>query len=519
MGKSKFVMEIEHFNKALHQAYPPMMDALWQAMTTGDSYWADRHAAFELQYINLLTSLKADINRGLDSSGLSFNQKRQLTVLRYEMLEYGENKDLQQQMLRLWNELHNRIATFRARLNDTDLSNGQISMLLSTQKDSFSRQQVWTAGMRLGEEIAHGLINLVKMRNQVARDQGFDNYFLMKLHSQEITMEELETSIAHLRNGLDASYRKVKEELDCDRASLFGISVTCLQPWHYHMLLLQGYPVRYSSYYFDIKASIPKLAQWLQKTDLGFLLSQMDLSERSGKDQANCCLNINRSKDIRLMCNLSADNISGLGILMHELGHAFYESGLDESLPFILRQPAHPFLSEAVALLFERLSINHKWLKELGLAGYPLMGEPIWEEELRKHLLIRLYSTIALVRFEKELYSNPTGHLNDIWWSIVEEVQCIQRPNNWDMPCWAAKAHLTTLPVYYYNYLFGEMAASQIRHTLRSQFHAEFTDQSLQWLRNRLIKPGSSQSWYTLLKDSTGMPLKASYLIEDLKME
>ncbi|MFC5407371.1 hypothetical protein [Cohnella soli] len=141
------------------------------------------------------------------------------------------------------------------------------------------------------------------------------------------------------------------------------------------------------------------------------VLKSADLLERPGKSQANCCLHIDRSGDIRLMGNISS-NLNGLRVFLHEVGHAVYESKLSAELPFSLRQPAHIFLSEAVALLFERLKEEEDWLKEMGISGDTDRSA---QKAYRDQRLVRLYWTMTVVKFERELYRNPEGSLNEIW--------------------------------------------------------------------------------------------------------
>jgi hypothetical protein len=110
--------------------------------------------------------------------------------------------------------------------------------------------------------------------------------------------------------------------------------------------------------------TLPGILQWFEDRglDTQFIYERADLSIRMGKSQANFCLPIDRSGDIRISCNLSSGQQS-LSLLLHEIGHAYYEQGIQADLPFMLRQPAHPFLSEATALLFERLALSADWLQ------------------------------------------------------------------------------------------------------------------------------------------------------------
>src|SRR5205823_6568184 len=72
----------------------------------------------------------------------------------------------------------------------------------------------------------------------------------------------------------------------------------------------------------------------------------------------------------------------------------------------------------------------------------------------------------VMTHFERGLYAQPDGDHDDRWWDLVERFQLVQRPDGRHAPDWAAKIHIAAAPVYYHNYLFGEMIASQLAASL-----------------------------------------------------
>ncbi len=66
-----------------------------------------------------------------------------------------------------------------------------------------------------------------------------------------------------------------------------------------------------------------------------------------------------------------------------------------------------------------------------------------------------------MFHFEQALYKNPEQDLNTLWWDLVEKYQLIKRPTGRSESDWAAKIHFTMAPVYYHNYMLGELLASQ----------------------------------------------------------
>src|SRR5262249_56836595 len=96
--------------------------------------------------------------------------------------------------------------------------------------------------------------------------------------------------------------------------------------------------------------------------DVADVFARADLYEKPGKSQHAFCLSVDRREDVRVLCNLQRNEF-WTSVLLHELGHAVYDRGVDPSLPWLLRTPAHTLTTEAVAMLFGRLSRNGAWLR------------------------------------------------------------------------------------------------------------------------------------------------------------
>ena len=75
-----------------------------------------------------------------------------------------------------------------------------------------------------------------------------------------------------------------------------------------------------------------------------------------------------------------------------------------------------------------------------------------------------------MVHFERALYRDRESDLNELWWRLVERFQGVSRPEGRDAPDWAAKVHFGVAPVYYQNYLLGEVLAAQLERDGRSGF-------------------------------------------------
>ena len=94
------------------------------------------------------------------------------------------------------------------------------------------------------------------------------------------------------------------------------------------------------------------------------------------------------------------------------------------------------------------------------------------------------------------------------------------------MPDWATKIHIVSNPVYYHNYMLGELIASQIdtyigEHILpaskRDGIYGN-TDVG-RFFIDSLYRPGDSLPWTEHVERVTGEPLTPRYFVEQFVKE
>ena len=105
-----------------------------------------------------------------------------------------------------------------------------------------------------------------------------------------------------------------------------------------------------------------------------------------------------------------------------------------------------------------------------------------------------------------------------MWWGLVERFQRVQRPADRHAPDWAAKIHLAVVPVYYQNYLYGELFASQLGAQLRGE-HGGLVDaaDAGAHLRTNVFAPAAALRWDRFVERATGRPLDARAFARDLE--
>jgi peptidyl-dipeptidase A len=98
----------------------------------------------------------------------------------------------------------------------------------------------------------------------------------------------------------------------------------------------------------------------------------------------------------------------------------------------------------------------------------------------------------------------------------VERYQLLTRPEGRHRPDWAAKIHLALYPVYYQNYLLGELMASQLHRTIARRFGRLIdTPAAGRFLVDELFRRGAIADWDATLERVTGERLSPRYFAED----
>jgi peptidyl-dipeptidase A len=517
----EFLAEVERELKPLSVA---VALAHWEASTTGTPEALEKATESESRLRKYLASAARyeTIVELLDSPALHDpTLRRQLHLLALDHRPNQLPERTIEDLVRRSNEIQSEFYTFRARLDGRDITNNEILELLRTERDERRRKAAWEASKQIGPRVAERLLELVVRRNEAARSLGFRDYYAMQLELHEIDESELFATFADLKRRTEGPFRAAKAEIDRRLAERYGVRPEALRPWHYEDPFFQEPPLSEETGLDDLfrGRDVERIAERFYQgigLPVADVLARGDLYERPGKDQHAYCTNIDREGDVRVLCNLK-DNERWMTILLHELGHAAYEKYMAESLPWILRQPAHLSTTEGVAMFMDRLIYDVDWLESAAGADpgdRAVLRARTWSR-LRFEQLLTARWVLVMTHFERELYADPSRpDLNRLWWDLVEELQLLPRPKGRDEPDWAAKIHLTVAPVYYHNYLLGELTASQLGAALRSEVlkgdgPRGYVGRSElgSFLRERVFAHGASLHWQELLRRATGSRL------------
>ncbi|MFC2146051.1 M2 family metallopeptidase [Acidobacteriota bacterium] len=520
------------------KAYIAQGYTYWQAANSGKKEDFDAYAAADLEVKKLhndsqLYAKVEELLKGKDNL-------KALTARSIELAElaFKENqlpKETLEKMSRMAADIEQAFNTFRGQLEGKEYSDNHLKEMLKEEMETPKRQKIWEALKQVCEAVAPKLVEFAKIRNEAAQKLGYKNYWDMQIRLQEHDPREILSIFAELETQTDEPFKKMKAKMDQELAARFKIKPEDMMPWHYDNPFFQEPPpsdkIDMDIFYKDKskEAIIEITKKFFAGIDLPIddIVARSDLYEREGKQQHAFCTCINRKDDTRVLVNVKPDAY-WMDTVLHEMGHAIYCKYTDSNLPFNLRDSAHIFTTEAVAMLFGALAKTPLWIITNTGADEKKVKEAeeaILEQRRREQLLFARWSLVML-HFEKALYENPDQDLNTLWWDMVERFQVLKRPPGRNAPDWAAKIHFSIAPVYYHNYQLGELFAAQLRGTLVKLAKHEGPAHTLTYTGNKdfgnyfkekIFQPGMTLRWPEFVKQATGEPLTAKYFAEEVK--
>ncbi len=532
--ESQLEQFIENITAKIEPLAKRLAEAYWEASLTGSDEAAQKVSELETEYrlvfadrdrFEQLKTFQATIQ------SLPNRLLRQLHLLLLEFTSEQLPPKTIEELVRRQTAIEQVFTQHRAVVEGIAMNDNAIRDVLKSEIDLKKRQNVWEGSKQIGRKVSADLVDLAHLRNQAARSVGFDNYYQMSLELHEIDPTFLGELVSQMEDLTNHPFSDMKSKLDNNLSRRFGVDAKALRPWHYADVFFQEAPDVSAVDFDELFAALNIIdiaTDFFRGIDLsiGELVEKGDHYERPGKNQHAFCIHIDRKGDVRVLANVKP-TVKWMETMLHEYGHAVYDKHLDPTLPFTLRAPAHLITTEATAMLMGRLAHNAEWLDRM--IGLPLDLKQLISADMkgtfRLRMLIFVRWAMVMICFEREFYRNPDQDLNSLWWDLVERFQFLTRPERRDEPDWASKIHIATAPVYYHNYLLGEIVASQLQHTIDHHVlkgagvveTGYVNEQRVgEYLRQKVFKPGSSLHWNDLIVNATGEDLNPQFLVNQI---
>ncbi|HYF91914.1 MAG TPA: M3 family metallopeptidase [Symbiobacteriaceae bacterium] len=398
------------------------------------------------------------------------------------------------------NEISDAIVAHRYSVQGQDLDLGGVRHVLRTEPNRDRRRAAWLSFAPLSQKLHARTRELFRLRNALARAEGFETYAHMQLDAQGLTLPQVRGILEELALASEPAYQDLLGE-GASRCKLGRV-----QPWDIKYLLdgVGGLPIKY----FPRGKITARLDEWaaqhgLDLRGLGIAVHLIYIPYNG------LCIGVTPT-DIRILGNW-ADGHNYYKTAFHELGHALHAAFSNPGSHVLRREPA--VFNEAMAELIGYTVQDQAWLAHMGLtasevasAGTLSMGP--WFAYLRQRT--------AHALFEYQAYADPDGDLDVINAGIEARILGCTID---ETPRWAAEpnAWYTRYPVYWQNYVLADVVASQVHHDLRRRFGSVWRNpQALSYVKEQYWAPGAALDWQEKLRRGTGEPLGTRALVADL---
>jgi peptidyl-dipeptidase A len=419
--------------------------------------------------------------------------------------------------------------------------------VLTQSRDLAARLRAWDASKEIGRPLRPGLVELVRLRNQVAREMKHPSYFALKVADFDMTEREM----MDLMDGFVADIRPLYQKLHA------------LVRWklaeRYHQAVPSGLipahwiPNRWAQEWDGISfgrslslddALKGRTAEWIVRTaerfyvSMGFVALPRQFWERSDlypvpagqsrkKNQHASAWHIDLESDVRSLMSVKP-NDWWFGAAHHELGHIYYYlSYTRPEVPPLLRTGLNRAMHECVGDLAAMASKQTPYLKALGLSGEgaaPDASAVLLEEALATLPFVS-WAAGTMAHFERDLYSSelPAAEWQRRWWDYAARYQGVEppRPRPADACDACTKTHVNDHPAEYYHYAMSYVLRYQLhdhicRKILKQDPHAcsYYGSREVGDFLRSILRLGATRPWRDVIREATGEPLSTRALRE-----
>ncbi len=421
---------------------------------------------------------------------------------------------------------------FEFKLNGQKITANDIDNKLEKSTDLNERKAVWLASKEIGPTLKDNLVRLRELRNGVAQEMKYPDYFALQVSNYGMTTDEMLKMLEDWMATLRPLYLQLHTWTKYKLAEKFHQPVPKKIPAHW-------INNRWAQEWEGLvePANVDKYFQgrdpeWIIKTaeqfytGLGFsplpesFWKKSDLfpvppNEKRKKNTHASCWHVDLENDIRSLQSIEP-NARWFFTAHHELGHGYYFKAYTRpEVPYLLRTGAAPGFHEGVGELIALASSQVPYLQSRG----------VLPKDFRADATAFLLDD-ALARAVPFIYFSCGVMPHSRWWKYVADFQGVEPPEsrgeNWCDP--ATKTHINDNPAYYYNYAFATVFKFQLHdYIARKILHqppqsCNYADNREvgAWLNN-ILKKGATEDWRKVLREATGEDISTRAMMEYFK--
>ena len=437
-----------------------------------------------------------------------------------------------------------RMNGFTFQLDGKPVTANEIDERLRTLTDLGQRRAVWEASKEIGPALRPGLVKLQGLRNGVARELGFHDYFALQVARHDMATDEMLKMHEDFLRELRPLYLQLHTWARYELAKRYGQPVPKRIPAHW-------LPNRWGQEWNSLVASASldsafkgHDAEWIVKTAEGFWTgigmeplpgsfwkdSDLYPVKPGGERRKNAhasCWHVDLERDIRALESVEPDEY-WFGTAHHELGHGHYDLCYARpGVPMLLRDGASPAFQEGMAGIGELAARQTPYLESLGLLPPARKGDditPLLGSALANIPFV-FWASGTMTHWEADLYAHelPPDQWNARWWQYVAEFQGVDPPApRGEEDCDAAtKTHINDYPAYYFSYAIATVLQYQLHDYIARRIlkqdprHCSYAGhQEVGEFLARIMRQGATHDWRTVLREATGEELSTRAMVE-----
>jgi peptidyl-dipeptidase A len=434
---------------------------------------------------------------------------------------------------------------YEFKLNGKPITVNEIDNLLQSSTDLKERQAVWEASKESGKALRAGLIKLRDLRNGVARELDYPDYFSLQVAGYGMTTEEMIKMQDDFMRELRPLYLQLHTWVKHKLAEKYKQPVPNRIPAHWLNNrwsqewggLSEGADltpffkdrtpewVAKSSEQFYVGLGFPKLpASFWEKSDL----YPVPAGDKRKKNTHASAWHVDLENDLRSLQSIEA-NPWWFSTNHHEFGHIYYfMSYTRPDVPALLRTGANPAFHEGFGELTALASGMAPYLKSLGILPADFKVDEnafLLNNALVPGVPFIFWSSGVMAHWEADVYAKnlPADQWNARWWQYVRDFQGVEPPaprgEEW---CDAAtKTHINDTPCYYYSYAIAQVFKYQLNDYIAKHILHQ-PPQACNYANNKevgdflrkIMEKGKTQDWRKVLKEATGEDLSTRAMVE-----
>lgn len=437
---------------------------------------------------------------------------------------------------------------FEFQLNGKKITANEIDDRLDKSADLAERKAVWEASKAIGPVLKENLVTLRDLRNGVAREMKYPDYFSLEVAAYGMTTDEMLKMLEDWMATLRRLYLQLHTWAKYKLAEKFHQPVPKKIPAHWiNNRWAQEWPGLVEAANLD-KYFEGRTPEWIVRTAEQFYTGlglpplpqsfwdKSDLypvppGEKRKKNTHASCWHVDLQRDIRSLQSIEP-NARWFFTAHHELGHGHYFLAYSRpEVPYLLRLGAAPGFHEGVGELIALAASQVPYLQSRGVLPrefHPDKTAFLLDDALTRSIPFIYFSCGTMSHWEADIYAHnlPPDQWNARWWKYVGDFQGIEPPSpRGEEFCDAAsKTHINDTPAYYYNYAFATVFKFQLhdyiaRHILhqppQSCNYADNKEVGA-WLNN-ILKKGATEDWRKVLKEATGEEISTRAMMDYFK--